>query len=122
MPSPAIQVALHNLVEAIRTDLMAEFLELLRQGKPARAKAGRKPAARVATPSPDGRRGPEEVERISAKVLAYVKANPDQRVEQIAKALSTDTRTLKLPIAKLLARPAKLARKGVRRGTTYRAR
>jgi hypothetical protein len=42
MQSPAVQVALNNLVETIRTSLMAEFLELLRSGKPARAKPGRK--------------------------------------------------------------------------------
>jgi hypothetical protein len=42
MPSPAIQAALHNLVETIRTSLMAEFLELLRSGKPATLKPARK--------------------------------------------------------------------------------
>jgi hypothetical protein len=36
MHSPAIQVALNNLVETIRTAMMAEFLELLRSGKPAK--------------------------------------------------------------------------------------
>ncbi len=42
MRSPAIHAALDNLVEAIRTSLMAEFLELLRSGKPARLKPGPK--------------------------------------------------------------------------------
>jgi hypothetical protein len=122
MQSPAIQVALNNLVEAVRTSLMAEFLELLRQGKPARAKPGPKPRANAAQGRAGGRRGTADVEQMGQKVLAYVKANPDQRVEQIAKGLGTDTKTLKLPISKLLARPAKLSRKGQRRGTTYRAR
>jgi hypothetical protein len=35
MQPPAIQAALDNLVETVRTSLMAEFLELLRDGKPA---------------------------------------------------------------------------------------
>ena len=35
MQPPAIQAALDNLVETVRTSLMAEFLELLREGKPA---------------------------------------------------------------------------------------
>lgn len=35
MQSLAIQTALDNLVETVRTSLMAEFLELLRDGKPA---------------------------------------------------------------------------------------
>jgi hypothetical protein len=123
MQSPAIQVAVNNLVEAVRTSLMAEFLELLRQGKPARGKPGRKRLPADARSSKSGtRRGGEEVEQVSIKVLAYVKANPDQRVEQIAKGLGTNTKALRLPILKLLARPARLARKGERRGTTYRAR
>ena len=35
MQSLAIQAALDNLVETVRTSMMAEFLELLRDGKPA---------------------------------------------------------------------------------------
>jgi hypothetical protein len=42
MQPPAIQAALDNLVETIRTSLMAEFLELLRDGKPAPLKRSRK--------------------------------------------------------------------------------
>jgi hypothetical protein len=44
MQSPAIQGALDNLVEAIRTALMAEFLELLRDGRPRPAQRKRKPS------------------------------------------------------------------------------
>jgi hypothetical protein len=42
MRSPAIHAALENLVETIRTSLMAEFLEVLRSGKPARPQAAKK--------------------------------------------------------------------------------
>ena len=122
MQSPAIQVAVNNLVEAIRTSLMAEFLELLRQGKPARLKPVRQRARGTSSAKNGARRGAADVDQLGKKILAYVKANPDQRVEQIAKGLNTDTKSLKLPILKLLERPAKLTRKGVRRGTTYRAR
>lgn len=44
MQPPAIQAALDNLVETVRTALMAEFLELLRDGKPATLKRKRKSA------------------------------------------------------------------------------
>jgi len=44
MQPPAIQAALDNLVETVRTSLMAEFLELLRDGKPATIKRKRKSA------------------------------------------------------------------------------
>lgn len=45
MQQPAIQAALDNLVEVIRTALTAEFLEYFRDGdaRPARGKPGPKP-------------------------------------------------------------------------------
>jgi hypothetical protein len=45
MQQPAIQAALNNLVEVIRTALTAEFLEYFRDGdaRPARGKPGSKP-------------------------------------------------------------------------------
>ena len=46
MQQPAIQAALNNLVEAIRTALMAEFVEYSRGGDKAPVSAKRKPAAR----------------------------------------------------------------------------
>ena len=46
MQQPAIQAALNNLVEAIRTALMAEFVEYSRGGDKAPVKAKGKPAAR----------------------------------------------------------------------------
>jgi hypothetical protein len=52
----AIQAALDNLVETVRTSLMAEFLELLRDGKPAAAprapRSKRKARSRAAGKSP----------------------------------------------------------------------
>jgi hypothetical protein len=46
MQQPAIQAALNNLVEVIRTALTAEFLEYFRDGdaRPARGKPGPKPS------------------------------------------------------------------------------
>ena len=70
MQSPAIQVAVHNLVEAIRTSLMAEFLELLRQGKPARAKPGPKPRAKAATNGKKAAKRPAKVVRKAARSAA----------------------------------------------------
>jgi hypothetical protein len=45
MQQPAIQAALDNLVEVIRTALTAEFLEYFRDGeaRPVRGKSGPKP-------------------------------------------------------------------------------
>jgi hypothetical protein len=119
------------LIEAIRSELREEFLAALGGGhevgngrKAGRAKPGPKPknVGSVPTLKEGGRRSSEAVEQIGKKVLAYVKANPGQRVEQIAVGLGTDTRTLKLPIIKLLQRPAQLTTKGNRRGTTYQVK
>lgn len=46
MQQPAIQAALNNLVEAIRTALMAEFVEYSRGGDRAPVSSKRMPKAR----------------------------------------------------------------------------
>ena len=70
MQSPAIQVAVNNLVEAIRTSLMAEFLELLRQGKPASAKPRAKARSRSAATSKAAAKRPAKVVRKSTRGAA----------------------------------------------------
>lgn len=65
-----------------------------------------------------GKRSSEDLEAMSAKLLAHVKAHPNQRGEQIAAALKTDVGTMRLPMQKLMA-AKKIKTKGQRRGTTY---
>jgi hypothetical protein len=121
MQSPAIQVALNNLVETIRTSLMAEFLELLRSGKPARGKPGPKPR-QLSTPKKGGRRSADDVEQVGNLIVAHLKKNPDSKVESIASALGNySSKDLALPIKKLLADKV-IVKKGERRGTTYRSK
>lgn len=119
MQPPAIQAALDNLVETVRTAMMAEFLELLRNGKPPSLKSGRKPG-RVAREA-GGRRSAEGVEQVGQQIVVFLKSNPDSRAEQIAAGVGSSTKELALPIKKLLA-SKHVAKKGQRRGTTYRAR
>jgi hypothetical protein len=79
-----------------------------RRGRPVRrARAGK----RI-------RRSAADLEKIAARVLAHVKSNAGHRLEQIGKALKTDTAILKRPIANLLA-AKKLSTKGQKRGTKY---
>jgi predicted transcriptional regulator len=52
------------------------------------------------------------------KLLAYIQANPGQRMEVIGAALGLPRHELALPIKKLLAEK-KITRKGVKRATEY---
>jgi hypothetical protein len=70
-------------------------------------------------PKPGGtRRSSENMEKMSADLLAHVKSNPGSRGEQIAAALGTDVGTMRLPMRKLIAEK-KVKTRGQRRGMTY---
>lgn len=94
---------------------------------PARRKPGRPAGStqksagvRIAKAPKGRRRTADDVERMGESLLTYVKQHPDQRADQIAKALRTDVGTMRLPMKALIKR-RKVKTKGQRRGTTYRA-
>jgi hypothetical protein len=125
MTTPTIQAALDALVEAIRSELRMEFLSALGGTEPpARRGEARKPGrvtapARMKARAKGAKRTPDELEALTKNVLAHIKRNPGQRVEQIAAALGTSTKELALPIIKL---GKALKTQGQRRGTKYTAR
>lgn len=67
-----------------------------------------------------GKRTPDEIDATTRQVLDYVSRNPGQGVEQMAKALNTDTKELTLPIKKLLG-TGQLTTEGQKRATKYYA-
>src|SRR5262245_28392194 len=70
--------------------------------RPARG-AGRASAAPRAK---GAKRPPGEIETLTSELSSYIKSNPGQRIEQIAKGIGTSTKELTLPVKKLLAKKA----------------
>ncbi len=71
---------------------------------------------------PRGGRGAKrtsaDLEALSERFAAFVKANPGMRIEQINKQLGTTTKDLALPIRKLISE-GQISAKGQKRSTTY---
>ncbi len=81
---------------------------------------GRAPRA-MAKPGVRGkriRRSPEDLAKLQTSVLAQIRSKAGQRLEEIGRALKTDTAVLKRPVAMLLA-AKKLKTTGAKRGTKY---
>ncbi len=89
-----------------------------RRGPGRPPKAGRRRAGRPARGGKRIRRSTEDLAAIGARVLAQVRSKAGQRLEEIGRALKTDTSVLKKPVADLL-RAKKLKTKGAKRGTKY---
>jgi len=61
---------------------------------------------------------PADLAKIAAPVLAQVRSKKGQRLEEIGRALRSDTAVLKKPVADLL-KAKKLRTAGAKRGTKY---
>jgi hypothetical protein len=64
------------------------------------------------------RRSGDDVEAMSERLLDYALKHPGERGEHIAMALGTDTKTMRLPMKKLIA-DGKVSTRGERRGMEY---
>jgi hypothetical protein len=142
-----VDAFVNELSALIRRQALESVEEVLKKGEtgshaPAARRPGRPPkAAHVeaavehkAAPRPRGRpaakpaaaakrragekRTPQQLAQITEQVFGYIKSNGGQGVEQIAKALSTSTKELTLPIRKLLGEK-KIGSKGQKRATRY---
>ncbi len=86
-------------------------------GRPAKAASAASSAA-AAKRRAGEKRSPVLLAQVTEQVGNHIKSNPGQGVEQIAKALSTTTKELTLPIRKLLG-DKKITSKGQKRATRY---
>ena len=82
------------------------------------ALSGASAASLTPVASTRGRRSQVEVENLGETLLTFVKRHPGQRGEQIASELGTDTKTMRLPMKKLIE-DGKVKTTGQRRGMCY---
>lgn len=105
------RMALEQVLEALGGEAGARAPSGKRRGRPPgsknKAASGRR-----------GRRSSADLEKLSASLLAHVKAHPGQRGDQIATALRSDVTTIRRPMKALIA-AKKVKTKGQRRGMTY---
>src|SRR6478752_811534 len=122
-----------ELAELIRESAMETVSVALAGARPSPGRGGRRGAAAVAAVGRGGRgraaasrekgakRPPDEIERLTGRLLDYVKGNPGQRIEQIADGMGTSTKELNLPAKKLIS-GKQLKTKGQKRATQYFSR
>jgi hypothetical protein len=88
-------------------------------GRPAKSSSSSSSSSAAAAKRRAGeKRSPVLLAQVTDQVGNHIKSNPGQGVEQIAKALSTTTKELTLPIRKLLG-DKKITSKGQKRATRY---
>ncbi|MET0795703.1 MAG: DNA-binding protein [Polyangiaceae bacterium] len=123
-----VEAFAEELSSLIRDSAMETVREALGGAAPRRgARGGRVAAAASSAPVRGGRRekgqkrDPGEIERLTGRLLDYIKGNAGQRIEQIAAGMGTVTKELNLPVKKLMAQKS-LKTKGQKRATQYFAR
>jgi len=119
-----------ELADLIRESAMETVSAALTGARPSGGRGGRRSPAvvvrgagrgRAASREKGAKRPPDEIERLTGKLLDYVKGNPGQRIEQIADGMRTSTKELNLPAKKLIAGQQPRT-KGQQRATQYFAR
>jgi len=111
-----------ELTHAIRADALESVAAAvggkLRAPHPTAAgrtkRLGRSPGRRPK----GGKRDPDELAALQARLLAYVKSHPGERIEQIGKGLGVPTKDLTLGAKKLIATKL-VSTKGQKRATAY---
>jgi hypothetical protein len=125
-----ISAFLDELSGLVKKQALEAVHEALGQSAPARRGPGRprkvsmRPGRRPKAMAKRGvrgkriRRSTEDLAKLQTSVLAQVRSKQGQRLEEIGRALKTDTGVLKRPVAMLLA-AKKLKTTGAKRGTKY---
>ncbi len=116
------QLVKRQALEAVHEALGGTVAPRRGPGRPRKmtVRPGRRPRAMAkrAVKGKRIRRSTEDLAKLQATILAAVKAKQGQRLEEIGRAMKTDTGVLKRPVAMLVA-GKKLKTKGQKRGTQY---
>jgi len=90
------------------------------RGRP-RARRGATPERTAVAARSGGKRSPDELQQVQDSLLEVIELNPGQRMEALGVLLKLPTRTLALPMRRLIA-SRHVRSSGQRRATTYFAR
>jgi hypothetical protein len=113
-----------SVLEAVQEALGGSAPRRRGPGRPkgsGRRGPGRPPKAARRRAGERVRRSAEDLAKMGARVLTQVRSKAGQRLEEIARALKTNTAVLKRPVADLL-KAKKLRTTGAKRGTKYFAK
>jgi guanyl-specific ribonuclease Sa len=119
-----IRSRIDTLLSDISQLVKSSALEAVSSALGGSSMASAAPARAAAAPRRRGRpgkRSSEDVQASADALLAYIKKNEGQRLEQIAKGMGMSSKELKLPVQKLFAAKA-IKTKGKKRGTMYFAK
>jgi len=124
MNNPQIQNIVNNFVVELQSAWNQSVMDALSGVGVGAGKKG--PMAKFALGGVGARakgekRTSEELKATKEKFVAFVKANPNLRIEQINKQLGTTTKDLALPIRQLIA-DGMIKAQGEKRSTTYKAK
>lgn len=120
-----IQQAINERIDAFVADITElakkaalETLETGLSGGAPRVSAAKGLAGTTRGRRKGGKRSPDEIKEAATHLLDYIRDNPGQRMEAIAKAMGSTTKDLTLPIKKLLQQNM-VRVEGQKRATSY---
>ncbi len=131
-----IQALVAELTSIVRDGILEQAAERRGERRGARRARGEAPAptprgrsraraAKATRPASAGRDGvkrtSDELERLQDSLLEVIELNPGQRIDALGALLKLPTRTLALPMKRLIA-SRRVRASGQRRATTYTAR
>jgi hypothetical protein len=114
-----IQAITEDVTQSVRSQLASALGGQTPRAGRATSTAARQSTAKAASQHAKGeKRSPALLEELTNTLGAYVRANPGQRIEEIAKGLELSTKDLVLPVKKLIGAKA-IKPQGHRRATRY---